>query len=290
MSLSDEASALGFSEFEELSSEEDSSDGKSEGARTSFPICPPGVLEITTVRKRKGSPSVEARPEDNGSSPASENKETPAKGGEAKKKKSRTPANKRRKAEDTPEDNGAKPASAGPRKTKKEQALEQFMLSTLPALRKNMKHAKALQSSFKIRDHPEYFAANSSFIPTFILPLFHFLSKEEIICTKVADFDGKKFVKTTAGFTHAAFISNQAVDLTEEDTQYLMKKYGKEWFKIPSKDFVKASSASKYGTKGEFKVTLIGLYEDSFKNDENEEIFTVNPILRYDPVIVKSKD
>ena len=182
------------------------------------------------------------------------------------------------------------PKTAGnSKKTKNEALLEQFMIDTLPALRKNMRQAKAIQSSFRIRDHAEFFRPNSPHIATFILPLFHFIGKEEIVCSRLADFNGKKFVKTEAGFLHASFIVNHALDLTDEDKEYVLRKYGKDYFKIPSKDYVKASSAAKYGDKGEFKVTLTGIYEDSFLNDEGKEILTINPVLRYDPVRAKSE-
>lgn len=243
-----------------------------------------------TVRERKSVPiSSPGNSEDPIETPSVLEAASPP----SKKKKTRNvsagsllPAPKKRKHSETV--SNPEPAKkGGAKKSKKQEAVEQFVLNTLPALRKNMKQAKIVQSTFKVRDQSHYFAPNSIYIPTFILPLFQFLAKEEIVCSKVADFDGKKFVKTTAGFLHATFIANQALDLEEDDVQYLMRKYGKEWFKIPSKDFVKASSASKYGDKGEFKVTLIGIYEDSFKDEENHELYTINPILRYDPVVAK---
>lgn len=199
--------------------------------------------------------------------------------------RNKKPASKRRKVEASAETDSSK--TAGPKKKKNDVILEQFMMDTLPALRKNMKQAKAAQSSFKIRDHGEYFKTSSKHLATFILPLFQFLGKEEIICSRIADFDGKKFVKTDAGFHHASFIINHALDISDEERDYIMKKYGKEYFKIPSKDYVKAASASKYGDKGEFKVTIIGLYEDSFLDSEGKEVLTINPVLRYDPVRTK---
>jgi hypothetical protein len=253
------------------------------------------VIDITEkpkapLRKRKNKKTSEdASAEQNSKSPAEASSSPDVSNGpKDKRRKEPGAVAKKRKIDVAPApDASDKP---GAKKSKKDQTLEHFLLDTLPALRKNMKQAKIAQSSFKIRDHNDYFKANSRYIPTFILPLFHFLAKEEINCSKIADFDGKKFVKTDAGFVHASFISHQAVDLTEEDVSYLMRKYGKEWFKIPSKDYVKAVSASKYGDKGEFKVTLIGVYEDSFVNSEGQEILTINPILRYDSCVSKKKE
>lgn len=204
---------------------------------------------------------------------------------ETSKEEPKTPrANKKRKVASNPEAEPGLADGAAAKKTKNEAIIEQFMIDTLPALRKNMKKAKIDHVAFKIQNHGNYFKSNSGFLATFILPLFHFLGKEEIICSRVSDFDGKKFVKTEAGFHHASFIINHALDLKDDERDYLMRKYGKEYFKIPSKDYVKAMSACKYGEKGEFKVILTGLYEDSFLNDKAEEIITINPVLRYDPV------
>lgn len=202
---------------------------------------------------------------------------------DAPEKKKSKGAGKKRKREPPSEDGNPKTTGVG-KKTKNDILLEDFTIGTLPALRRDMKKAKANQAAFKIKDHSSYFGKTSKHIPTFILPLFHFLGREEIICSRVCDFNGKKFIKTDAGFAHASFIINHALDLTEEEKEYLLRKYGKEYFKIPSKDFVKASSASKYGDKGEFKVVLTGLYEDSFMNDDQIEIATINPILRYESV------
>jgi len=194
---------------------------------------------------------------------------------------------KRRKVDSTPDGSGTKPNP--PKLSKKEQAVQDFMLDILPALKKNLKQKKSQSQAFRIRDHGEYFTASSKFIPTYLLGLFHFLGVEEIVCSRYGNFDSKHMVKTSAGFNHASLLINHCDSLGENEISYLMKKFGKEWFKIPSKDGVKASSANRYGDKGDFRVILVGLYEDSFRDSEGAEVFTINPILRYEPVKAKKE-
>jgi hypothetical protein len=127
--------------------------------------------------------------------------------------------------------------------------------------------------------------ASSKFKPTFILPLFNFLGKNEITCTRYGKFDNGKrhMVKTTNGYEHASLLMGHC-DFTPEESEFLMKKYYAEWYKIPSKDEAKVNAAQEFGNKGHFKVILTGLYEDSFLDSEGNKIFTVNPVLRYEPI------
>lgn len=197
-------------------------------------------------------------------------------------------ANKRRKVDDSSDGTVPKPSSS--KLSKKEKAIQDFMLDILPTLKKNMKSQKTKQSPFRIREQNQYFDKGSKYLPTYLLPLFHFLGTEEITCSRYGNFDGKHMVKTDFGFKHASLLINHCEELSSDERNYLMTKYGKEWFKIPSKDGVKAASANRYGDKGEFKIILVGVYEDSFLNDEGVEVMTINPILRYDPIKLTKKE
>lgn len=190
------------------------------------------------------------------------------------------------------EDSSQKPIPHSSSKlSKKEKAVNDFMMEILPAMKKTLKQKKANSSPFHIKDHSEYFQASSHFKPTFCLSLFHFLGKNEIHCSRYGNFEGKHLVKTHDGFKHVQLLLSHCDSLSEDECKYLMTRFGKEWYKIPSKDGVKAQSASKYGTRGEFKITLIGLYEDSFYSvDEDKEIKTINPILKYEPLTIKEKE
>lgn len=259
------------------------------------------IQQQTTVRKRKKDsiqksaplcpPQAELEEEsENDRHPCADPPSSPSPSADvshASEEKSDQKTSVKRRRRESNAENGDSKTRGADKKTKNQAILEQFMMDTLPALRRNMKQAKAAQASFKITEHSQYFGKTSPFVATFILPLFHFLGKEEIVCSQVRDFNGKKYVKTTAGFNHATLIVNHALDLTDEEKEYVMKKFGNDFFKIPSKDWVKAVSASKYGDKGEFKVTLTGLYEDSFRDDEGKEVMTINPILRYDSIHAK---
>lgn len=194
---------------------------------------------------------------------------------------------KRRKVDNPPD--GPSGKSYVTKLSKKEQAIQDFMFDILPALKKNLKQRKTQSDSFKIRDHGDYFSSSSKYVPTYMLSLFHFLGTEEVVCTRYGNFDGKHMVKTTAGFNHASLLINHCDSLSENEVSYLMRKFGKEWFKIPSKDGVKASSANRYGDKGEFKIILSGIYEDSFLDAEGKEVLTINPILRYEPIKAKKE-
>lgn len=171
-------------------------------------------------------------------------------------------------------------------KSRKEKALEDFMLSQLPALKKEVKLKKKDQSVFNVRDYPQYFKIGGDFVPTYCLSLFNFLGKNEIVCTQYGVFEGfKHLVKTVEGFNHANFIITSVGPdvLTPEEAEHMMKRFGREWFKIPAKDAPRVSSAFRFGDGHQFKVILTGIYEDSFFGEDGEEIRTANPVLRYEP-------
>jgi len=169
------------------------------------------------------------------------------------------------------------------KKSKKDKMVEDFVLVQLPALKRSMIHQKKQQSSFRIRDYSEYFSPSSGFTPTFLLPLFHFLAKEEITCTRYGQFDQRHMVKTDDGFKHVSFLLSHCT-LSEEEGDFLMKKFGKEWYKIPAKDQSRVSVCSRDGERGEFKIELVGIYEGSFRDQEGNIVNTINPMLRYYPV------
>jgi len=171
-------------------------------------------------------------------------------------------------------------------KSKKEKALEDFMLIQLPALRKEVKLKKKDQSSFNVRDFPQYFKVGGDFIPTYCLSLFNFLGKNEIVCTQYGVFEkNKHLVKTIEGFNHANLIIGSVGPdvLSPDEAEHMMKRFGREWFKIPAKDAPRVSTAYRFGDNHQFKVVLTGIYEDSFYDDNGDEIFTANPVLRYEP-------
>jgi hypothetical protein len=73
-------------------------------------------------------------------------------------------------------------------------------------------------------------------------------------------------------------------ELPAEVQQFLTKRFGKEWFKIPSKDGFRAKAAAAAGYEGCFKVILTGLFEDSFQDTQTgETVYTINPSLMYEP-------
>lgn len=168
---------------------------------------------------------------------------------------------------------------------KGETSVLQFIENVLPALRKEMsKHKK---STFKISDYNEYFLPSSKVRPTYILPLFHFLNKNEIVCSRYGVFEGKHMVKTMDGFNHTLLISKYAdsssTALSSDDISYLMKRFGREWYKIPAKDAHRVSGAVKMGYSGYFKIMLVGVFEDSFFDVESgQEVRTINPILQFE--------
>lgn len=173
-----------------------------------------------------------------------------------------------------------------PKKSKKDQLLEDFMMHQLPALRKEIKLRKKEEHSFNIRDYPDYFKPSSKIRPTYCLSLFNFLGKNEIECTQYGVFEGNKhLVKTIDGFNHMNLIlSSVGPDLiSPEEAEHMMKRFGKEWFKIPAKDAPRVSTAFRFGDQHRFRVVLTGIYEDSFFGEEGE-IYTANPILRYEAI------
>lgn len=250
-----------------------------------------------TTRKRKATVPIESasestkistKPKNSRNSPTTgDDKSLPDHDDDSEKtQSSKSKSNKKRKADDSVP--SVPPKQNTPKLNKKEKAIQQFMLDVLPSLKKTVKQQKSRSNTFRIREYGDtYFKSDSKYVPTYILPLFHFLGTEEITCTRYGNFDGKHMVKTSAGFTHASFLLNHCDELNENERNIVMQKYGKEWFKIPSKDGVKASSAFRYGEKNEFKIILVGIYEDSFITDDKTEVLTINPILRYEPIRAK---
>lgn len=203
--------------------------------------------------------------------------------------KARGGGGRKRKSEIVEDNSGAAGEDTAPKKKKsrKEQAVEDFVLTQLPSLRKELKIRKKNEAAFHIRDPANqiYFSSNSKFTPTFILPLFNFLGKNEVVCSRYGKFQGgnRHMVKTDNGFQHVTLLVGNS-DLTGEESEFLMKKFGTEWFKIPSKDEAKVHAAQASGTRGHFKVILTGMYEDSFLDKAGKKITTINPILRYEPL------
>lgn len=179
-----------------------------------------------------------------------------------------------------------KEESVPSKKTKKDLLLEDFMLIQLPALRKEVKLRKKVQANFNVRGHPQYFKTGGEFTPTYCLSLFHFLGKNEILCSQYGLFDSSRhMIKTSDGFNHCNLIIASVGDdtLSPEEAEHMMKRFGREWFKIPAKDASKVQSAFRFGDGHQFKIILTGIYEDSFFGEEGEEIKTANPVLRYEP-------
>lgn len=174
-------------------------------------------------------------------------------------------------------------SKSGPKMSKKtEVAVQQFMQDVLPTLRKEI--LKKKPTSFDMSSIQDYFVAGSKVKPTYLLPLFHFLNKNEVVCNRYGVFDGRHMIKTTDGFNHVMTLSKYA-DLSPDETDFITRRFGKEWHKIPAKDQYKVQTAMKTGFNGLFKIILVGVYEDSFRDeDKGEEIFIVNPILKYEPV------
>lgn len=170
-------------------------------------------------------------------------------------------------------------------KTRTEKALGQFLSDVLPALKKEMSHRKKEQFSWEA--YAAYFKPDSKYLATFILPLFKFLEKDSIVCSRYGNFDNRHMVKTSAGFDRVMLLSRHCdtEELTPDVQQYLSQRYGREWFKIPSKDGFRAKAASASGFEGCFKVSLVGMFEDSFiDKTTGATIYTINPSLMYEPL------
>lgn len=186
----------------------------------------------------------------------------------------------------TPKPGGIiKPANST-KKKKKEQAFSQFITDVLPSLKKEMIRKK--KEPFDWDRFSHYFKPDSGYIPTFILPLFRFLLTDEIVCDRYGNFENKHRVKTFAGHKRVMDLSENAdvLELTPEMLHYFARRFGVEWFKIPSKDGFRAKSAAAAGYEGQFKIILTGLYEDSFTDSTTgEEVTTINPTLMYEPVL-----
>jgi hypothetical protein len=161
-----------------------------------------------------------------------------------------------------------------------------FIANSLPTLKKELSLRK--KEPFHWSDYAHYFKPGSKYIQTFVLPLFHFLETDEIICSRYGCFDGKHMVKTTDGFQRVMLLSKYCTpdELDEQTVLYMTKKYGREWFKIPSKDGFRAKSASAAGHEGLFKVRLLGIFEDSFVDQTSlAPVLCINPILSFEPVL-----
>lgn len=162
-----------------------------------------------------------------------------------------------------------------------------FKQSLLPQLKKEMDSFKKKKEDFNLEAYAAFFAPNSGTVATYILPLFRFLGKNTITCSRYGLFDTKHCVKTTEGFDRVLVLSNSAdpADFTPDIQAFCAARYGKEWFKIPAKDGYKAKAACSGGHDKMFKVILTGVFFDSFiDSTTNEEVQTINPVLQYEPM------
>jgi len=163
---------------------------------------------------------------------------------------------------------------------KNKETAARFIANTLPTLKKELSIRK--KEPFRWEDYSHYFKPGSKYIQTFILPLFHFLETDRIVCNRYGCFDGKHMVKTTDGFQRVMLLSKYCTpdELDEQTTMYMTKKYGREWFKIPSEDGFRAKAASAAGHEGMFTVKLLGILKISFMNHTSlETVLSINPIL-----------
>lgn len=177
-----------------------------------------------------------------------------------------------------------KPNTAASSKKRTEKAISQFLSDMLPSLKKEM--VKRKKEPFSWEPYLPYFKSDSGYIQTFILPLFRFLEKNEIVCTRYGLFENRHMVKTSDGFNRVMLLSRHcdSEELPADVQQYITQRFGKEWFKIPAKDGFRAKAASSAGHEGCFKVILTGLFEDSFQDVKTgETVYTINPSLTYEP-------
>lgn len=177
-----------------------------------------------------------------------------------------------------------KPAKVSRVKKDKTKSIENFLSDVLPCLRKEMVRRKS--DPFSLAPFAEYFKPDSKYIATYVLPLFRFLEKYTIVCTRYGVWDGKHQVRTRDGFDRVMYLSKNLDEASfPSDMQsYCTSRFGKEWFKIPAKDGFRAKAASSSGHQGQFTITLTGVYTDSFINSVGEEVLTINPELTYDSV------
>ena len=180
--------------------------------------------------------------------------------------------------------NGTQPAAPPTKKSRKDKILDDFLITQLPALQKDVKLKKKDQPSFHIRDYTDYFKPGSEWTPTYCLALFNFLGKNEILCDRYGVFEGGRHsVHTIDGFTYANIIQSSVGDmLSAEETHFMMNRYGKEWFKIPAKDAPHVTNAYRFGDGHQFKVIIFGIEEGSFFGKDGNEILSLTPKLRYE--------
>ena len=93
-------------------------------------------------------------------------------------------------------------------------------------------------------------------------------------------------VKCDNGFKHVSLLMGHC-EFAPDEAEFIMKKYGREWFKIPSKDETKVTAAQTFGDKGAFKIILTSVYEDCFIDKDGKKVMTINPVLRYEPIKAK---
>ena len=185
---------------------------------------------------------------------------------------------------------GGKSKGKGGNGKKIEKDIEAFLKETLPSLKKEMHKRK--REPFKLSEYADYFKEKSKVIPTFLLPLFNFVQKTEVVCTRYGCFSGKHMVKCAEGFNRVMILSKYAdpEQFTPDVQKYCTQRFGKVWFKIPPKDGYRAKAASAAGHDGMFKVILIGVTFDSFLDKEtNEEVKTINPNLLFEACLPPNK-
>lgn len=167
---------------------------------------------------------------------------------------------------------------------KKRKEVDMFVEDYLPNLKKEMLVKK--KPSFDLSKYADYFKPDSGYVATFILPLFHFIGKNEIVCTRYGNYNGKECVKTNAGFNRVMWVSanQKKMGIDEDVMNYLNRRFSAQWYKIPYRDAFRAKAVASTGHEGKFKVILTNVYTDSFVNKEGETVQTLNPVLSFEPI------
>ena len=102
-------------------------------------------------------------------------------------------------------------------KKRKDKVLKQFISDILTSLKKEMLRQKKIVFSWD--DYTSYFTPDSPYLQTYLLPLFRFLNKTSIICSRYGCFDGKHRVKTSEGAEklEVLFKANASIPATSTD-------------------------------------------------------------------------
>lgn len=176
-----------------------------------------------------------------------------------------------------------KKRARGPTKKEQLEVMVSEVKDWLPILKKRAAvDSKAIEFSVEdLHDYDLEFADPDTKC-AYLLPLFHFLNETSVLADAMQEWEQVN-VSIEAGIkkVEEIFKAPSAADMPEDDKDFLRRRFGKRWWKIPKKD--KARVKTLFTTAPLVRISLVGIEANSFRDRQtNEMVQCLMPVMRYE--------